>query len=283
MEDESKQLLAFENIRKVWHNSEWHFSVVDVIKVLVECKNANDYWYQLKKRESEQGVELSTICRQLKLASKDGKMYVTDCADTETMLRIIQSIPSRKAEPFKLWLAEVGYERLKENKNPSLIIDRYRKTYLKRGYSEEWIGQRIRSHLTRTDLTGEWDKRQIVEGWQYGALSNGIYRGTFGVDTKKYMNIKHLPKKENLRDHMNGLELSLTSLAEAVTTKVTQNKDAQGFKQCKDAVTAGTSVARRAKDDTEKTLQQPVISTHNYLTTPEKLNPAEQRRLIPIS
>lgn len=281
MKEENKQLAVFEAVRKDWYDGEWYFSVVDIIKVLTDSSNPRNYWSMLKKREFKaSGIQLSTICVQLKLTSaSDGKSYATDCANTEAVLRIIQSVPSKKAEPFKQWLAEVGYDRIKESRNPSLIIERARKTYLKKGYTEEWIGQRIRSVLTRQHLTDEWCKRNI-EGWQYGALSNEVYKGTFGMDSNKYKQIKNLPSKENLRDHMDGVELSLTSFAEAMATKCTRKNNSMGFKECKESVVEGTAVANKARIEAEKTLGEPVVSSNNYLNTPERLLSSEQRRLI---
>ena len=196
------------------------------------------------------------------------------------MLRIVQSVPSPSAEPFKLWLAEVGYDRLKENKDPSLIIERARKTYLAKGYSEEWIGSRIRSVLTRNHLTKEWAERNIKKGWEFGALSNQIYKGAFGIDKKDYVKIKKLPEKAKLRDHMDGVQLSITSRAEAISTKVTKKKNSQGFQECKESVEEGSAVAGKARTEAEKTLGESVVSKNNYLSIPEKLNPKGQRRLL---
>ena len=274
--DINKELVVFEAVRKTWYDGQWYFSVVDVVKILTNSVDSGAYWRKLKQREPK----FVTICHALKLTStSDGKSYLTDCANTQDMLRIIQSIPSSNAEPFKLWLAEVGYERLQENKNPSLIIERAMKIYLKKGYTIEWIGQRIRSKFTRFHLTDEWCKRHI-DGWQYGALSNEIYKGTFGISSNEYKEIKKLSEKEQLRDHMDGVELSLTSFAEAITTKVTIKNNSQGFQECKDSVVEGSTVAGKARKEAEKTLGEKVVSKHNYLTKPEKLSATEQRRLL---
>lgn len=275
MAEENKELVIFESTRRVWHNNEWYFSVIDAIKILTDSVDSSAYWRKLKQRE----IQLVTNCHGLKLQAEDGKMRLTDCANTQNMLRIIQSVPSPNAEPFKLWLAEVGYDRIKENKDPSLIIERARKTYLKKGYTEEWIGQRIRSVLTRNNLTDEWRKRNIKD-WQYGSLSNEVYRGTFGIGSNEYKRIKNLPKKENLRDHMDAVELSLTSFAEAVTTKVTKKNNSQGFQECKNSVIEGSAVAMKARIEAEKILGEKIVSNKNYLTTPEKLNFEKQRSLI---
>src|SRR3990167_7168507 len=196
--DENNALVVFQDkkIRRIWHGKEWHFSVVDVIEALTNSTDAKDYWYRLKKRELESsGTELSTLCRQLKLASADGKKYETDCANTESMFRIIQSIPSPKAEPFKLWLAQVGYERVQEIENPELAQKRMRELYKQKGYSDEWIEKRVRGIAVRDELTGEWKKRGVSENKEFAILTSEISKATFGMNPKEYHKFKGLKKE----------------------------------------------------------------------------------------
>src|SRR3989339_1055206 len=210
MHKENKQaLVVFQDkkIRRVWHNGEWYFSVVDVVGVLAESTDSKDYWYRLKKREQESGgVELSTFCRQLKLPAADGKNYETDCANIKSIFRIIQSIPSKNAEPFKQWLAQVGYERVEEIKNPELAQKRMKEIYKAKGYSDDWIEKRVRGIAIRDELTDEWRKRGVLEERYYAILTAEISKATFGMTPSEYKKFKGL-KKENLRDHMNDLEL----------------------------------------------------------------------------
>jgi DNA-damage-inducible protein D len=217
-----------KTIRKTYHN-EWWFSIVDVVEALTDSVNPRDYWYKMKTRmKDEERAELSTICRQLKLESSDGKKYETDCANTEGIFRIIQSIPSPKAEPFKQWLAKIGKERLDEIQNPELTLDRMRQLYEQKGYPKDWIDKRIRGIAIRQDLTKEWDERGAATHTDYAILTNEIMKGTFELSVEEHKQVKGL-KKENLRDHMNDLELILTMLAEATTTKITQDRDSTGF------------------------------------------------------
>ncbi|MBI4142234.1 Bro-N domain-containing protein, partial [Candidatus Woesearchaeota archaeon] len=206
---EHNALVVFQDkkIRRVWHNNEWYFSVVDVVGALTDSIDAKDYWYRLKKRELESSsVELSTFCRQLKLQSGDGKYYETDCANTESIFRIIQSIPSKKAEPFKRWLAKVGYERVQEIENPELAQKRMKEIYKSKGYSDDWIEKRVRGIAIRDELTDEWNKRGVQTEKEYSILTAEISKATFGMTPNEYKQFKGL-KKENLRDHMNDLEL----------------------------------------------------------------------------
>ncbi|MDP3831381.1 MAG: BRO family protein, partial [Ignavibacteriaceae bacterium] len=216
------KLFESKKIRSQWNEVEqkWYFSVVDVIEVLTESDKPRDYWYRLKKREKDNGIELSTFCRQLKLLSSDGKQYLTDCANVEGLLRIIQSIPSPKAEPFKLWLARVGYERLEEIENPELAAKRMREIYKAKGYSDEWVEKRVRGIAVRDELTNEWKNRGIKENIEFAILTSEISKATFGLTPKEYKELKGLKKKnENLRDHMTDLELIFTMLGEASTTE----------------------------------------------------------------
>lgn len=220
MEKKDNAMIVFQgkDIRRVWHNEEWYYSVVDVVQVLTDSSNPRDYWYKMKIRvNEEEKAEMSTICLQLKLTSTDGKYYNTDCANTEGIFRIIQSIPSKKAEPFKLWLAKVGYERVQEIENPELAQKRMKEIYRNKGYSDNWIEKRVRGIIVRDELTEEWDKRGVKTNKEYSILTAEISKATFGLNPKEYKEFKCL-KKENLRDHMNDLELIFSMLGEASTT-----------------------------------------------------------------
>ena len=264
-------LSAFQdkNIRRIWHNNEWYFSVVDVIGALTDSDNPRNYWNMLKSRELDYGIELYTICVQLKLKSSDNKLYATDCSNTEGLFRIIQSIPSKKAEPFKLWLAKVGYERVQEIENPELAQTRMKEIYKAKGYSDDWIEKRVRGITIRDELTGEWKKRGVKENNEFAILTNEISKATFDKTVEEYKTFKNL-KRENLRDHMNDLELIFTMLGEASTTRIAKNKDAQGFVENKDAAKEGGAVAGVARKELEKRSKQKVSTSENYLTEPEK-------------
>lgn len=261
---ESK-LSVFEgqHIRKLWHNDEWYFSVIDVVQALTDSVDAKDYWYRLKKRELESsGVELSTFCRQLKLPSSDGKKYETDCANTEALFRIIQSIPSPKAEPFKLWLAKVGYDRLEEIEDPELAIDRAMHLYLQKGYSEEWINQRLKTIEVRKQLTDEWNRVGITKQEDYGILTNEITLAWSGKTVKEYRIFKGL-KKENLRDNMTNIELILNMLAEATTKEISEKENPDTFEKSKEIAKEGGITAKVAKDRIEKRLGEKVVTSKN--------------------
>jgi len=258
-----------QQIRKTIYNNEWWFSVVDVVSALTDSANPRDYWYKMKIRvNSEDGVELSTFCRQLKLESPDGKRYETDCANTEGIFRIIQSIPSPKAEPFKRWLAKVGYERVQEIENPELATKRTRTLYKAKGYSDNWIEKRIRGIAIREELTDEWKKRDVREKREYEILTAEIAKAAFGITPGKHKKIKGL-KRENLRDHMNDLELIFSMLGEAATTEITRVDDAKGFDESKHAARKGGGVAGKARKDLEKKTGRKVVSKENYLIEPE--------------
>ncbi|MGE0793039.1 MAG: Bro-N domain-containing protein [Candidatus Woesearchaeota archaeon] len=265
------KLVVFQDksIRRIWYNDEWYFSVIDIVEVLTESVDPKDYWYRIKKREFEEGIELSTICRQLKLESSDGKKYLTDCANTKSLFRIIQSIPSKKAEPFKIWLAKVGYERIQEIENPELAQKRMKEIYKSKGYSDDWIEKRVRGIAIRDELTDEWKKRGVKERKEYAILTNEISKATFGIEIHTYKTIKDL-KSENLRDHMDDLELIFTMLGEASTTKIARKKDAQGFHQNKVAAKKGGKVAGMARKQLEKETGEKVVSKKNYLHLNEK-------------
>jgi len=271
--DENNALVTFQgkDIRRLWYKNEWYFSVVDIVRILTESSDAKDYWYRLKQREKESsGIELSTFCRQLKLPSADGKYYETDCANTESMLRIIQSIPSPKAEPFKRWLAKVGYERVQEIENPELVQERMKQLYEQKGYSKDWIEKRLRGIAIRQQLTDEWKSRGVGEKIEYAILTNEISKATFGKTIDEYKKLKSLDK-ENLRDHMNDLELIFNMLGEKVTTEITKKEDKQGFPECKDAAKRGGRVAGNARKETEKEIGKSVLSDENYLERHEKV------------
>ncbi|MFA6462265.1 MAG: Bro-N domain-containing protein [Candidatus Woesearchaeota archaeon] len=265
-------LVVFEgkNLRRTWHNEQWYFSVVDIVAVLTESVDSKDYWYRLKQRELESsGIELSTFCRQLKLLSADGKYYETDCANTESLFRIIQSVPSKKAEPFKLWLAKVGYERIQEIENPELAQKRMREIYKAKGYSDEWIEKRVRGITVRDELTSEWDKRGIKKEKEFAILTAEISKATFDMAPHEYSKFKGL-KKEPLRDHMNDLELIFTMLGEASTTRIARNKDAQGFPENQSAAKKGGQIAGDARKSLEVESGEAVVTSENYLQEPEK-------------
>ena len=269
--DSKDALVVFQDrkIRKIWHNNRWHFSVVDVVEALTDSTDAKDYWYRLKKREMESGgIELSTFCRQLKLPSADGKYYLTDCANTKDMFRIIQSIPSRKAEPFKQWLAQVGHERVEEIQDPELAQKRMKELYRQKGYSEDWVEKRVRGIAVRQELTDEWKKRGLKEEKEYAILTNEISKATFGKTIEEYKQFKAL-KKENLRDHMTDLELIFTMLGEASTTKITRSKNTLGFSENKIAARKGGNIAGDARKKLEAESGERIITPENYLQEPE--------------
>jgi hypothetical protein len=266
----------FENkrIRSHWDEQEqkWYFSVVDVIEALTDSDKPRDYWYRLKEREKESsGIELSTFCRQLKIESSDGKKYNAECSTAEGLFRIIQSIPSPKAEPFKRWLAKIGYERLEEIENPELAQKRMREIYKAKGYSDEWIEKRVRGIAVRDELTNEWKKRNVKEGKEYAILTAEISKATFGLVPSDYKKLKRLTKpEENLRDHMTDLELIFTMLGEASTTEIARNKDAQGFPQNEKAAIEGGTVAGNARKALEKKSGRKVVTNQNYKSLADK-------------
>ena len=268
---ENTQIKLFEEkkVRSVWNEEEqqWYFSVIDVVEVLTESVNPRDYWFKMKKRvHSEDGVELSTICRQLKLLSSDGKKYSTDCANVKSLLRIIQSIPSPKAEPFKQWLAQVGYERMQEIENPELAQERMKDLYEKKGYPKDWIDKRLRGIAIRQNLTDEWKTRGITKEKDYAILTAEISKATFGLTPSEYKDVKGLTKKnQNLRDHMTDLELIFTMLGERVTTEISQQEKPDTFSENKKVAKRGGNVAGVARKETEKELGHSVISSENYL------------------
>ena len=276
--DSNMALVVFQgkHIRRVWHDNQWFFSVVDVVSALEASTLPKRYWSDLKAKLSEEGFEPYDKIVQLKLPAEDGKLRETDCANTKNMFRIIQSIPSPKAEPFKQWLAQVGYERVEEIQNPELAQARMKDIYKAKGYSDDWIEKRVRGIAIRDELTDEWKKREVLEERDYAILTAEISKATFGMTPAEYKNLKGL-KKENLRDHMNDLELIFSMLGERVTTEITRTKDAKGFKNCKNAAKAGGEVSGNARKDAEKRIGKSIISDENYLDEPEK----EKRKRLP--
>ena len=275
--EETMKLAIFQGkgIRKTLHDGEWWFSVVDVVGVLTDSLDPNDYWFRMKVRvKNEDGFELSTICRQLKLVSIDGKKYETDCANTESVFRIIQSIPSPKAEPFKRWLAKVGYERVQEIEDPELATKRTRAFYKAKGYTDDWIEKRIRGIAIRGELTEEWKKRNVGAEKEYAILTSEISKATFGMTQSQYKEFKGL-RRENLRDHMDDLELIFSMLGEASTTAIAKGKDAQGFEQNQTAAYQGGSIAGHARKELEVKSGKKVSTKKNYLSTPQ----SQQKRL----
>lgn len=260
------KLKIFENkqIRTLWNADEedWYFSVVDVISVLTDSSNPRKYWSVLKKRLKTEGSELTTICSQLKMQSADGKYYKTDCLNTKGVLRLIQSIPSPKAEPFKVWLAKVGAERLDEIADPEKAIARGVGYYRKKGYPQDWINQRMLSVTVRNELTDEWNSRGITESKEYAILTNEMTKAWSGLSVKEYKEFKNL-KKESLRDNMTDLELILNMLAEATTTNLSKQTDPQTFDESRSVAKAGGETAKQARKAVEKTLGHSVISSAN--------------------
>ena len=258
------QLFEDKRIRTAWNEEkeEWYFSIVDVVAVLTDSPNPQTYWRVLKKRLKDEGNETVTSCNALKMPAADGKRRLTDVADTEQLLRIIQSIPSPKAEPFKLWLAQVGRERIEETIDPELTIDRALETYLKKGYTREWINQRLQAIQVRKELTDEWDARGVQKGVEYAILTDEISRAWSGMSTRQYKNLKGL-KKENLRDNMTTLELVLNMLAEATTTQFSKDRKPTTFQENLAVAKAGGQVAGRTRKDIESQSNMPVISPKN--------------------
>lgn len=267
------KLALFEGrqIRKVFHADEWWFSIIDVVEVLVGGDRPRKYWNDLKKKLLQEGYDqLSEKIGQLKMLSADGKFYATDCANTETLFRIIQSIPSPKVEPLKRWLARVGKERLDEIENPELAMGRMQELYEKKGYPKTWIDKRLRGIAVRQDLTDEWKDRGASTRMEFAVLTNEIMQGAFGLKVDEYKQVKTL-KQENLRDHMTDIELILTMLGEATTTKLHRDRDSQGMNPLKKDAKDGGAVAGRTRKDIERQTGKPVISAANFkqLTTPK--------------
>jgi len=269
--DMETRLVVFKDkeIRRTLHDNEWYFAVVDVVAALTDSEKPRDYWYRMKKREQvASGVELSTFCRQLKLESADGKKYLTELANTEGIFRIIQAIPSPKAEPFKRWLAKVGYERVQEIEDPELATSRTKALYRAKGYSEAWIEKRVRGIAVRAELTDEWQNRGVNGEPEYAILTAEISKAAFGMTPTEYKEFKGL-ERENLRDHMTDLELIFSMLGEAATTEIARKQDAQGFGENKTAARKGGRIAGDAREKLEIETGGKVASSGNYLTEPE--------------
>jgi DNA-damage-inducible protein D len=262
-----KQMAIFEGqkIRRIWDEKEekWYFSIVDVVGILSQSIDPQNYWKVFKNRLKKEGSEVVTKCNQLKMQASDGKYYFTDSADTEVILRLIQSVPSPKAEPFKLWLAKVGYERIQEIENPELAAERARAIYRAKGYPEAWIEKRMRGIEVRETLTNEWKNRGAKEKVEFAILTNEIMKGAFDMTAEGYKKFKGL-KRENLRDHMEDMELILTMLGEATTTKLHKDRNSKGFPSLKNDAKDGGDVAGRTRKDIEQRSGKPVISKNNF-------------------
>lgn len=269
MLQENNKIQLYENqpIRTAWDedNEEWYFAIVDVIAVLTESPNPQTYWRVMKKRLKDEGNESVTNCNGLKMKASDGKRRMTDVANTEQLLRIIQSIPSKKAEPFKLWLAQVGRERIEEIIDPELTIDRALETYSKKGYPADWINQRLQTIRARKELTDEWQTHGVKKGNEYAILTDEVTRAWSGMSTRQYKNLKGL-KKENLRDNMSTLELALNMLAEATTTELTKSQNPQGLEENRKVARTGGQIAGEARERIEKEMGNPVITSQNAVS-----------------
>ncbi len=262
--ENKNNLIPFEgqSIRKVWHDEQWYFSVVDIIYVLTNSPKPKTYWGMMKKRENQP----FTNCEQLKLTASDGRQRLTDCANTEGVLRIVMSVPSPKAEPLKLWMASLGKQAIEETENPEILTERQAEIYRAKGYTEEWIKERLQSINTRKLLTDEWKNRGVKEGQEYALLTAIIAKGTFGITPTEHKDIKGLDKpSHNLRDHMTDLELILTALGEAVTRTVAIDEDAQGFNENKDAAVKGGQAGGQARRNVEKITGKKVVTPTNFL------------------
>lgn len=276
----SQKIALFEGrkIRKIIYQNAWWFSIVDIIAVLTDSDRPRKYWNDLKKKLNDEGyVEVSENIGQLKMKASDGKMRHTDCANTVTMLRIIQSIPSKKAEPLKRWLAQLGKERIDEIEDPELAQERMKLIYDRKGYSKNWIDKRLRGIAVRQDLTDEWQERGVKKNLEYAILTNEIMQHTFGMKVDEYKKFKDL-ERENLRDHMTDLELILTMLGEATTTKLTRDRDSQGFPKLKKDAQDGGKVAGRTRKDIERQSDKKVISRKNYLGISERQKRLNERK-----
>ncbi len=261
-------LVVFQDkqIRRVWHNEEWHFSIIDIIAALDASNLSKRYWSDLKIKLIEDGFEPYDKIVQLKLPAEDGKMRETDCANTQNMFRIIQSIPSPKAEPFKQWLAKVGYERVQEIENPELAQNRAREYYEMKGYPKDWIEKRIRGIAIRQELTDEWKKRDVGAEKEFAILTNEITKATFGKTVRVYKEFKNIPSKnQNLRDHMTDWETIFTMVGEKATTDITVAKDSLGFEQAKDSAQKGGKIARSTRESIESETGKSLVSPSNFL------------------
>ncbi len=277
--DEAVKIFNRQRVRTHWDEEaeKWYFSIVDVVAILTDSADPNNYWKVLKSRLIKEGNKSVTNCNRLKMRSpKDGKYYKTDVADTEQLLRLVQSIPSPKAEPFKLWLAEVGYERLEEAEDPEKSIDRAMEMYLRKGYSKEWVNQRLKSIEIRKDLTDEWDKRGVKKGREYAILTDEITKAWSGLTVKDYKKVKGL-KKQNLRDNMTNMELVLNMLAEATTTEISKQEQPDTFEQNQEIAQQGGEIAGTARRQIERKTGKSVVTAKNANDLPKEQ--AEKRRI----
>ena len=266
-------------IRRVWRQDEWWFSIVDVVSALTDSLDAGAYWRKLKQRLLEEGSQVVTNCHGLKLEAPDGKMRETDCANTKGMFRIIQSIPSPKAEPFKQWLAQVGYERVQEIENPELAQERMKEIFEQKGYSKDWIDKRLRGMAIRQNLTDEWKERGIENDRDFSILTAEISKATFGMTPVEYKSMKGLSKKnENLRDHMTDLELIFTMLGEKVTTEISKKEKPDTFDKNRKVAKRGGTVAGKARKDTEKELGRSIVSKENFLRLEDKSRKKKKKK-----
>ena len=278
---ENNKLVVFQDkdIRRIWHKEEWYFSVVDVVSALTESKDPRNYWKVLKHRLTQEGSEMVTKCNQLKLIAADGKYYETDCANTETLFRLIQSVPSPRAEPFKLWLAKIGYERIQEIENPELGQDRVKEYYELKGYPKDWIEKRLRGIAIRQELTDEWKNREVTEEKEFAILTNEISKATFGKTVQEYKEFKGLDKKnQNLRDHMSDWELILNMIGEKPTTDITKAKDSKGFQECKDSAHEGGEIAYHTRKELEQKTGKSIVTGENFLSLEENKKKLEEKK-----
>jgi len=276
--DKDKALVVFQDkkIKRLWSNDEWFYSVIDIVAVLSESNNPATYWRVLKHREPQ----LVTICNGLKMPAEDGKLRYTDCVNTKNAFRLIQSIPSKKAEPFKQWLAQLAQERIEEIENPELAQDRVKTYYEMKGYPKDWIDKRIRGIAIRQDLTDEWKNRGVTEETDFAILTNEITKATFGKTVQDYKQFKGLPKKnQNLRDHMTDWELIFTMLGEKATTDITITRDAKGFAENKQAAQRGGEIAHNARKELEDETGKSVVSKNNFLGLTEKKKLSHKKEL----
>tara|TARA_Y100000310_G_scaffold297347_1_gene330275 strand:- start:4958 stop:5821 length:864 start_codon:yes stop_codon:yes gene_type:complete len=284
--EEDKKLIVFENkrIRRVWHNGEWYYSIVDIVAILTESARSRKYWADLKAKLKQEGSQLSAKIGQLKFKSSDGKNYLTDCANKETIFRIIQSIPSKRAEPFKLWLARVGSERIDEIENPELAQERMKEIYEKKGYSKSWIDKRLRGIAVRQDLTDEWRKGGVEGQSRFAILTAEISKASFGMTPSEYKRLKGL-KNENLRDHMTDLELIFNMLGEASTSEIERTQNPEEFEEHIEVSKKGGEIAKNAREELERETGEEIVSDENYLDEEEKKvreKKKKKRKLIEV-
>jgi len=270
MKDKSLIVFQDKKIRRLWHENEWFYSVVDIVEVLTDSPTPRQYWGKVKDREFI-AFELSPLWVQLKLEAPDGKMRFTDCVNTKNAFRLIQSIPSKKAEPFKQWLAQLGKERIEEIENPEIAQDRVKEYYEFKGYPKEWIDKRLRGIAIRQELTDEWKNRGVQEEKDFAILTNEISKATFGKTVGEYKKFKGLKKaNQNLRDHMTDWELIFTMVGEKATSDITRTRDAKGFRECESSAKRGGQIAQNTRKELEKETREKVVSKENYLQLTEK-------------